>query len=482
MDTDKYEILKVIGRGGSSVVYLARHKVMGNVRVIKKLCKSAANAECYFVELNILSRLKINGAPQIYDVDEDNDNWYIIEEYISGITFEEYIESDERTIEELLGVIYDICDILTELHGIKPVGIVYNDLKPENMIVSDRGLYLLDFGNCELMDGFRNSDRISASNISPEHVTGERLAVQTDVYGIGVLIQRIYQLRSELFRSSGILPRGEIIFEDIIKEVISGCMEKNISDRFSTPDMVKKYIFDNYERIVASSERERTMLSKLSNISFNSKGKLCGKYRNAKVENIYVYGSRRYAGVTHFAIGYAGYLSSLGKNTAYIEHDNIATNVMTDVLDKAGKEVMYRQGRYIYKKCVMCPDYMDFISEGIGKGKADFDINIHDCGLYSEDQLQGQDYKAEPCEEKVIVVITDIKSYGKYDELFKDYLKNKSSNNILYIVNFSDEQGYKRFVRNTGQKAIWMPLFNNPFERNKEVREFYAKVQRMLLR
>ena len=98
----KYEFHKVLGRGGTSVVYLVRHKLLGELRALKAIPKSETNHRSYFAETSILSRMKIKGIPQLYDVEEDENYWYILEEYIQGIAFRDYIESEERTLKDLL--------------------------------------------------------------------------------------------------------------------------------------------------------------------------------------------------------------------------------------------------------------------------------------------------------------------------------------------------------------------------------------------
>lgn len=551
----KYEFQEILGRGGTSVVYLARHKTMKVLRAIKEIPKSMANHNSYFVELTILSRLKIKGIPQIYDVAEDEDNWYIIEEYISGIAFRDYIESDERTVNELLQLIYEICDILTRLHEMKPRGIVYNDLKPENIIVSESGVHLLDFGNCRLLeednnitdsvgrDGTAKEEwdfgRISAFNVSPEHFMGETLSVLTDVYGIGVLIQEVYQSNIGKFMKvdsgvqgmKGYEQRKSSDLVNIINEAVAGCMEKSREDRFSSPNDVKQYIVNHIARLTLSNHGDTVallcrhsdttdllssdggitdLLSNYESIAGigvsdtagdngNGIGGLQGAYIGSKdiprenvrysniwgdrrgrrvqsvgkVIDIYVYGSRHFAGATHFAVGYAGYLVSVGKNAMYVEH--AGTNSMLSFIDKNKFGVVAEDGRYIYNKCIMCPDYSGFVREESDCLSGTELINVHDGGLLDTFDKSEKHKTEELHIQRSIMVIADIKSYGRIN--YEDYRKDDS---VLYIANFSDMQGYRRFKRNMRTEVIRMPFFDNPFVRGREVREFYAKVSKKL--
>ena len=80
----KYEKISLLGEGGTSQVFLVRHKILGTLRAMKRISKNSINEKCYNSEVNILNMIEIDGIPVVYDVEEDLEYWYIIEQYIEG--------------------------------------------------------------------------------------------------------------------------------------------------------------------------------------------------------------------------------------------------------------------------------------------------------------------------------------------------------------------------------------------------------------
>ena len=83
--SDKYRIVSSIGAGNSSRVFLAEHRKLKAYRAVKCM-KKTADEKCpqFLLEADLLKNLKHPGIPTIYDVEEDNENYYIIEERYNG--------------------------------------------------------------------------------------------------------------------------------------------------------------------------------------------------------------------------------------------------------------------------------------------------------------------------------------------------------------------------------------------------------------
>ena len=422
-------MIRELARGGTSVVYLVRHIGLNSLRVVKRIEKSPINVNSYFVEINILRDALIQGIPLIYDVEEDAEYLYIIEEYIQGETFMEYITDIRRTKDELIRCIIEICDIITGIHSLQPNPVIYNALKSENIFIKEGKVYLIDFGNCRISGNkFDKDDRASVSNVTPEHLKLMEPDITTDVYGIGVLIQMIYQYHKNIFEED----------KELINVIVSGCLESNNFNRIATPDIIKKYL-------------SQCILYEDSDNAVDD--------TSAKGIKVYVYGCREYAGVTHFSIGLTRFLSELKEKAVYIETEN--TRGITEYLDK---NTIKHRGVINYEKCEIWPYYGGFIYEYMSEFEG---IHIYDGGVYIGDKIR---------DGVVIVVITDIKSFGE--------LMYEQSNemNVIYVVNFSDEAGFKRFDRKTEQQAVNMPYFANPLKLNNDSRIFYKKILNLIMK
>lgn len=455
----RYEKISLLGKGGTSQVFLVRHKVFGTMRAMKRIPKNSVNEKCFNSEINILNIVNIKGVPVIYDVEEDLEYWYIIEQYINGISFEEYLNNKENDALTVLGYICEICTILHSLHTVKPYGIIYGDIKPENIIVNDDGVYLIDFGNCVLMTDISDEKHIEKTMATKEYVTPEqynsgKMGIWTDVYGIGVLIQKVYQaFQMQLYD-----------YRDEILRIISICMEKDRGDRYISTEIIEEAITLVVDKI--SINRAST-----DNKSCDKRDRRCRLSNNKNKESldIKIYGCRRYAGVTQLALGLTKYLEKKMFDVIYIE-DNSSKDIINMLeLDKGA---ICSEGIYTYRKCKILPDYGEFCiqdkcaaSSGTKKS-----VNIYDCGVYD---------KTKALSDIVIVVITDIKEYLKFR--YEDYIFNYDDRKLLYVANFSDDKGIKRLLRQRNIDVLKMPYIENPFIQSKEAEKFYGEIMKRLV-
>ena len=88
----KYRFVSCLGKGNSSEVFLAEHRKLKAYRAVKCISKNSHSMQPQFLlEADILKNLKHPGIPTIYDVEEDNESFYIIEEYIQGQSLEAFV-------------------------------------------------------------------------------------------------------------------------------------------------------------------------------------------------------------------------------------------------------------------------------------------------------------------------------------------------------------------------------------------------------
>ena len=93
---DTYEIQSVIGKGGMSTVYLARHKRLHTRWAVKEVAKAQGAKFDFLAESNLLKRLQHPMLPRIVDIFEDSSHIYIVEDYVEGITLEEWLKGEGR--------------------------------------------------------------------------------------------------------------------------------------------------------------------------------------------------------------------------------------------------------------------------------------------------------------------------------------------------------------------------------------------------
>lgn len=149
----KYEILKEIGRGGMSIVYLAMDKRLNKQWAVKEIRKkgSGKNDEVVvnslLAEANLMKRLDHPALPRIVDIIDNGVTIYVVMDYIEGESLDKILhEYGAQSEEMVIAWAKQLCDALSYLHSQKPP-IIYRDMKPANVMLKPEGnIKIIDFG------------------------------------------------------------------------------------------------------------------------------------------------------------------------------------------------------------------------------------------------------------------------------------------------------------------------------------------------
>ena len=152
---DRYRVIRKIGSGGMSEVYLVSDIKLEKTWAMKAVCKAGKEGlliERLRYEVDHIKRFDHRMLPRIVDVYENDSFLYIIMDYIEGKVLEELV-CQKGGFDEKLAVEWGIqlCDVLCYLHEMNPA-VIYGDMKPSNiMLKRDGALVLIDFGisRCE---------------------------------------------------------------------------------------------------------------------------------------------------------------------------------------------------------------------------------------------------------------------------------------------------------------------------------------------
>lgn len=263
---DRYLVESVLGLGGMSVVYKAKHKLMDRVVAIKMLhnvLKHDTNAlERFKLEAQAASALNHQNVITVYDfgVTPDGEPYFVMD-CLEGESLKDLIERKGRLpYDRALAVFKQICDGLEAAHK---RGIIHRDLKPANVIVTkqDDGselVRLVDFGIAKMLPQAGKADQHltktgevfgSPIYMSPEQCLGKELDVRSDIYSLGCVMYET--LTGDVpFLGDGFLdtmnkhvgeiakPITEVVPDASIppelENVINRCMAKDPKDRFAT--------------------------------------------------------------------------------------------------------------------------------------------------------------------------------------------------------------------------------------------------------
>ncbi|MCR5829669.1 MAG: serine/threonine protein kinase [Lachnospiraceae bacterium] len=183
---DRYRIINQICAHEHSTVWLAEHRTLHAKRIIKGIRRSGPAHDILAAEASTLMSLSHPGIPSVFDVDEDGEYTYIIEEFIEGENLKAFYKKRNVGEEQLLDHLEQICSILEYLQD-RSIRLIRLDIKPENIIVSDR-IRIIDFGTAQ-REGERTAFGFMTSGYTaPEYIRGEKSGKEGDVYSLGKLI------------------------------------------------------------------------------------------------------------------------------------------------------------------------------------------------------------------------------------------------------------------------------------------------------
>lgn len=193
----KYRILRLIGSGGMSTVYLAEHKLMHRQRAIKVLPRKRVKDSSYLarfhLEAQATSQLDHPNIVRCYDVDNEGDTHYIVMEYIEGKDLNTIVKQEGHLPLELAcNYIAQSAEGLAHAHE---KSLIHRDVKPANLLVDTKGIVkILDLGLALFCDNEQASLTVehnenvlgTADYLAPEQaVNSHRIDHKADIYGLG---------------------------------------------------------------------------------------------------------------------------------------------------------------------------------------------------------------------------------------------------------------------------------------------------------
>ena len=192
---DRYEVTKLIGEGGMANVYLGYDTILERDVAIKVLRGDLADDEKFVRrfrrEAQNASLLSHPNIVQIYDVGEDDGNFYIVMEYVKGQTLKQLIKKRGKlTVPETVDIISQLTDGLAHAHDSY---IIHRDIKPQNIMILEDGMVkITDFGIAMAINASdltqTNSVMGSVHYLPPEQASGKGSTIKSDIYSLGIMM------------------------------------------------------------------------------------------------------------------------------------------------------------------------------------------------------------------------------------------------------------------------------------------------------
>jgi eukaryotic-like serine/threonine-protein kinase len=278
----QYEFIRKIGSGGSGVVFLANDTLLQRPVVLKLLKRGAQTAEqmraTQLREARLASAIDHPNVCAIYEVGEEDEEAYIVMQYIPGKSLDKVIAEGPANVQLVLSSGMQIADGLQAAHNL---GIFHRDLKPANVMLTDGGLIkILDFGLARQL----KRENLTEANgsfdpslpgqppqiplgatytarggtiayMAPEQFVTGQSSVQSDIFALGLILyemvsgrhpfhrpdaQELQSIRAIQFAAP---PSLREIVPDIPRElesVILRCLEKQPSERYASAAEVRE--------------------------------------------------------------------------------------------------------------------------------------------------------------------------------------------------------------------------------------------------
>ena len=265
--SDKFENLGRLGQGGMSVVYKARHKIIGKIVAIKflaaHLCSIEKFQERFMREARITSQLTHNNIISIHDYGiSKNNEPFIVMDYVEGPSLSDMLKRVGQIKEkQALKIFKQLAAALAYAHG---KGVVHRDVKPSNVILSLEEsnlptLKLLDFGLAKVLDQEHLPQAVTQAGevfgspiyMSPEQCRGLPANERSDIYSLGCLMYEtllghppFYGPNSMATIQMHVLdeppPPAPDLCSTEMRNILYRCLRKDPQERFANAEELEK--------------------------------------------------------------------------------------------------------------------------------------------------------------------------------------------------------------------------------------------------
>lgn len=429
---DKYRIIKLLGQGGTAEVYLAEHIKLNTFRAIKYISKHHPLYKLQLKEAQILKDLKHSCIPIVYDIEEDEDGSYIIEQYLEGVTLREYL-SDRNYLSKdiIIHFALQLCNLINYLHSVKRP-ILYLDLKPDNIIITDKTLKLIDFGSAIFRDQVKYKTEYYATvgYAAPELYGGAIIDERSDVYGIGILM---YFMVTGKALSAGGEKTEHIDFINNcpkkLRKIIIRCLRCDPSQRYASVSQLE-------QNLSAIFKKKKHIFKTGSSIEIG------------------IAGAQSRIGTTHMSFRLSSYLTWKNIKCLYIE-----SNKSSCLWKMANRHLAFNKDTGIIK---IKGIHMIGNKDAQIMDPSDYNVIIKDYGSLNMTN------KEQFLRSKIKILILGAKDWelGISEEALELVSEYKD---IIFLFNFVDGKQYRQAVRNMlFRNCLRIPYEPNPFSRPKD--------------
>lgn len=418
--TDKYRIVSVLKERKDTKVCVAEHIRLKQLRIIKTVAGASEETNAVLREAYLMKQLKHPCIPEIYDIEEHENGFSIIEEYIQGESLTSYCLSENPEKEKIIMFAIQLCSLLEYLHG-QELEILHLDLKPDNILVKNDNLYLLDFGSAIQGSRDQKSRKLTGTPgyAAPECYCGEA-GVRSDLYSVGRLLEFMLAHSRELCES------GKKRSDKKLLRIMKKALRERPSDRYPSASAMR-YALETIQR---------------------KKVYCAGGSGRRKVYTVGLAASGRRMGVTAFALWFAGFLMKQGYKVLYLECNE--SDAVLQMLS-ARKVTDRKDGIPYYRGIAVEEARSSSQAKGSGEG---YSLSCEE-KYYMEQgfQIILEDFGALTPENREEFLKTELSLYfagckeWELENTWKGLCLLQQKGSFLMLLNFTAEREFRKFAK-----------------------------------
>ncbi|MES2771539.1 MAG: HDOD domain-containing protein [Pseudomonadota bacterium] len=271
----RFEILRELGRGAQSIVYLALDPHLQREVAIKTLHFARSDTQRnqqLLAEARMVSQLSHRNIVPIFEAGEEGGDPYLVFEYVPGQNLGEYLKSKGAVSPTTaFKLMVPVLQAIAHAHA---AGIIHRDLKPHNILLDELGVpRVMDFGIAAQVEQKAKSTEASASGIfvgtpaymAPEYIGGQESSERTDVFSAGLVLYELltaepairgddpFHLMNQIANEDIVLPKNpDLKLDDEVASILLTALARDPQRRYASADAMRQAI-ESYLDLAAVS-------------------------------------------------------------------------------------------------------------------------------------------------------------------------------------------------------------------------------------
>ena len=252
----RYDVIKELGRGPLSIVYLATDTRMSRQVAVKKIGPgSLAQNEALLREARTASNLHHPNIIPLFDLGAVEGVVYLVYAFVAGETLAQALKrAGAMSVANAVSTAADVLAALASAHG---QGIVHLGIKPANVMIASNGQhFLMDFGIARAISSIQNTPAgigESAQYMAPEIVSAQGAELRSDLFSVGVMLYEIVTGTPPAAGKNPEVPAGKAPIDKVLEKIILKATAKEPRERFSSASEMRQALLDYLESSKAAA-------------------------------------------------------------------------------------------------------------------------------------------------------------------------------------------------------------------------------------